>query len=205
MNVKNKFGRGFDDVMGAIEEVTGKQSDEFVEADLETFGDDLLKRYLREVDEYRDRMTRATYDNMQDIKNAHGIQHGFEGANALKDRKLMIDESDAAEFLDDNVMEILQSYDNQLAGGEGTARRGVVARPGTDHQGADRGLRSEDQPHRPDGSAGHTPYHPGRRSKRTTRQRHGLGKAGRAPCGPEVRGEDRHPPANTSGPDGCRP
>ena len=95
---------------------TGKSLDEITEAELRAFNAEFYDEYLRQVDAFRDRISDATTANMLDLKNSHGVEHDFAGANPLKSRVLEINETDFAEFLDDGLDQMMLIYDHRLSG-----------------------------------------------------------------------------------------
>jgi len=108
--------------LGEMLESVGKEIEEITEADLRAFNAGFHEQYLNEIESLGDRLVEATAANMLDLKNAHGVEHAFSGPNVLRSRLLEIDETDFAEFLDDNLDQMIGAYDHMVSGRIATRR-----------------------------------------------------------------------------------
>lgn len=87
------------------------------EGQLRELSPELHGEYLRQVDAYRDRLARATVNDMLEIKgHGHGMEIGFSEGNPLRSRKLHVDETKFGDLLDDDLEHLLLAYDHKVGG-----------------------------------------------------------------------------------------
>ena len=88
---------------------------ELTEGQLRAAYKDNYDEYIEKAVEYRNFLVKVTVDDMTGM-GGHGVEAGFSGTNALKSRKLPINETRYREFLIDDSELLSASYDNQLIG-----------------------------------------------------------------------------------------
>lgn len=76
----------------------------------------LRARYDLAAESYLREQARKTTDLLTDAGNAHGIEQAFAGGNVFKERTLQIDEGNFREFLDNDLLTILNVYDHKVGG-----------------------------------------------------------------------------------------
>jgi len=79
-------------------------------------GPDFLRRYLQEVDLYHEGAAKATIETLTKIDNRHGVEHGMAGGKVFMSRRLDINETEFAEYLDSDLDSLLGFYHRQTAG-----------------------------------------------------------------------------------------
>lgn len=91
----------------------------------DALGEDTFRRYLEEVDLYLDGEADSTIRTMLDLENSHGVEDSI-NAGVFKNRKLQINETDFADYLDKDVGSTIAHYDRQVSGR--IASRGAIKR-----------------------------------------------------------------------------
>jgi len=79
-------------------------------------GDDVLARYHRDVEQYFTNRAEGTADVLTDMSNAHGVAQEIVVSEVFEHRTLEIDETDFADFLEDDLGSILSFYHRRTSG-----------------------------------------------------------------------------------------
>ncbi len=80
----------------------------------DALGDDALARYHEEVDIYFASAGKSTADTLTSLVHRHGVEHDIPGV--FKHRVLKINETDFADFLDDDLASLLGFHHRQTSG-----------------------------------------------------------------------------------------